>query len=53
MTNGHDPSVKLNGNHEDMPDEWPEKPVALVNSVSPASPAAQAVSLVLCIYSTY
>ena len=30
-----------------MPDEWPETPLAKVNSVAPSSPAAEAVSVCL------
>lgn len=28
----------------DLPDSWPERPIARVNSVAPGSPAADAVS---------
>lgn len=33
-----------NGNRSDIPEIWPEAPIARVNSVAPSSPAADAVS---------
>ena len=44
QTNGHGPAA-ARGGADDMPDSWPDMPVARVNIVEPNSPAAEAVSL--------